>query len=84
MFIHLVIVFYCFIMIGVRRVQTHPPTWLETILFGVFCFLFGLAFVARATHPPSESCIFCEMELFSSYRPLDTTKITEISSRIHF
>ena len=50
----------------------------------VFCFLFGLSFVARATHPPSESQIFHEMDLFSSYRPPDTTKMTEISSRIHF
>ena len=50
----------------------------------VFCFLFVLSFVARATHPPSEPYIFCEIDLFSSYRPPDTTKMIEISSRIHF
>ena len=32
----------------------------------------------------TESQIFYEMDLFSSYRPLDTTKMIEISSRIYF
>ena len=49
--------FYCFIMTAGKRVQTSPPTWLETLLFGMFLFLFGLAFTSVPTaHPPNHRC----------------------------
>ena len=38
---HLVTIFYCFIMTEGKRVQTYPPTWLESILFGCFVFCLG-------------------------------------------